>query len=71
VPSSGTIRCPGWEYGASDVLSGLNHPLEGLIVVDGEIPVPCHDVTGMDTLDGVVVLFVEDPGWNPEFLQPL
>jgi hypothetical protein len=34
------------------------------------IPIPGHDSTGQDTLDGAAVVFGEDPGLHAEDLQP-
>ena len=52
----------GWEHGPSDALGCLHHSLEDLAVVDSAIPVPRHDATGQDALDGATAVFGEDPG---------
>ena len=56
----------GWEPG--DVLS-RHYLLNGIAVVDGAVPVPGHDASGQDALDGAAVVFGEDPGWYAKFLQ--
>jgi hypothetical protein len=43
--------------------------LEGLAAMDGAIPVPGHDATGQNALDGATVVFGEDPGRHAEFEQ--
>ena len=60
----------GWEHGPSDVLGCLHHTMEGLEVVNIEIPISGRDATGQDSLDGAVVVFGEDPGCRAKFLQP-
>jgi hypothetical protein len=60
----------GGNIAPSDVLGRLHHPVEGLAVVEGAIPVPGPDSTGQDALDGSAVVFGVDPGCNDTVLQP-
>ena len=56
------MLCAILKHSPSDVLGRLHHPLKGLAIVDGAIPVPGHDTTGQDALEGALVVFGENPG---------
>ena len=54
----------GWGHSPSDVLGRPHHSLKGLAVMYSAISIPGHDATDLDALDGAVVVFGEDLGWQ-------
>ena len=58
-----------WKHGPSNILGCLYHSLEGLVVMQGAIPIKGCDATCEDALDGATVVFGEDPGGKSNFFR--